>query len=230
MDPNLTSTPGTPTGGQIHFVTPTNRWLGSIPLSTLDPLTLEPLSTYVRPDPRQKQGGDEKGGGQELEKVGEEREDMKERTTNIAGDPISLILARLQTTPQGCACGCTVPDPPKHSDYYHAQHLLRLLFQTQRVRSRSLKMCLPGFFEGFGESSDDEKGESEGDDEEEEGDEIRRQLEQDRQRPRDSVVIPIPIDNSNNNNNSNNNSTSTLIPLTQQHPPSHSQPSLPHHQ
>lgn len=85
MDPNLTSTPGTPTGGQIHFVTPTNRWLGSIPLSTLDPLTLEPLSTYVRPDPRHKQGGDEKGGGQELEKVGEEREDMKERTTNIAG-------------------------------------------------------------------------------------------------------------------------------------------------
>ena len=37
--------------GQIHFVTPTNRWIGSIPLSTLDPLTLEPLSTYVRSDP-----------------------------------------------------------------------------------------------------------------------------------------------------------------------------------
>lgn len=92
MDPNLTSTPGTPTGGQIHFVTPTNRWLGSIPLSTLDPLTLEPLSTYVRPDPRQKQGGDEKGGGQELEKVGEEREDMKERTTNIAGKFTGSIL------------------------------------------------------------------------------------------------------------------------------------------
>lgn len=84
MDPNLTSTPGTPAGGQIHFVTPTNRWLGSIPLSTLDPLTLEPLSTYVRPDPpRQSQGGNEKGGGDEAEEV--EGEDMKERTTNIAG-------------------------------------------------------------------------------------------------------------------------------------------------
>ncbi|KAF9167280.1 hypothetical protein DFQ26_005094 [Actinomortierella ambigua] len=37
--------------GQLHFVTPTNRWIGSIPLSTLDPLTLEPLSSYLRPGP-----------------------------------------------------------------------------------------------------------------------------------------------------------------------------------
>ncbi|KAG9062090.1 hypothetical protein KI688_006815 [Linnemannia hyalina] len=86
MGPGLTSTPGTPGGGQIHFVTPTNRWLGSIPLSTIDPLTLESLSTYVRPDPpRQRQGGDEKGGGEEAEEAEEEEEeDMKERTTNIA--------------------------------------------------------------------------------------------------------------------------------------------------
>ncbi|KAG0204902.1 hypothetical protein BGX33_008239, partial [Mortierella sp. NVP41] len=81
--------------GHIHFVTPTNRWVGSIPLSTLDPLTLEPLSTYIRPDPPKRQSKnagedneDEKekdgqvNGKQEEEE--EETEDMKERTTNIA--------------------------------------------------------------------------------------------------------------------------------------------------
>ncbi|KAG0275012.1 hypothetical protein BGZ95_009260, partial [Linnemannia exigua] len=76
--------------GHIHFVTPTNRWMGSIPLSTLDPLTLEPLSTYVRPDPPIRRG---KMNGVDRERIEEEvgengveetEEDMKERTTNIA--------------------------------------------------------------------------------------------------------------------------------------------------
>ncbi|KAF8944785.1 hypothetical protein BGZ47_003712, partial [Haplosporangium gracile] len=83
MDPGPTSTTGTTTGGQIHFVTPTNRWLGSIPLSTLDPLTLEPLSTYVRPGPsRTKTRKEDEKDDEEAEE--EEGEDMKERTTNIA--------------------------------------------------------------------------------------------------------------------------------------------------
>ncbi|KAF9108558.1 hypothetical protein BGX27_008293 [Mortierella sp. AM989] len=63
------------------------------------------------------------------------------------GQPVSLILARLQTTPQGCSCGYAIPAPPKHSDYYHAQHLLRIIFQTQRVRSRALRSNLPQYFE-----------------------------------------------------------------------------------
>ncbi|KAF9365103.1 hypothetical protein BGX34_011376 [Mortierella sp. NVP85] len=63
------------------------------------------------------------------------------------GQPVSLILARLQTTPQGCSCGCTEPAPPKHSDYYHAQHILQLIFQTQKIRSRSVKANYPEYFE-----------------------------------------------------------------------------------
>lgn len=73
------------------------------------------------------------------------------------GEPVSLILARLQTTPHGCACGCTVPSPPRHSDYYHAQHLLRLLFQTQRVRSRSIKNHLPQYFDRHSDTDDDDE-------------------------------------------------------------------------
>ncbi|KAG0049624.1 hypothetical protein BGZ83_005549 [Gryganskiella cystojenkinii] len=120
--------------GQIHFVTPTNRWIGSIPLSTLDPLTLEPLSTYVRPDPA-------------TEAPQEQQSEHENRRTNLACQPVSLILARLQTTPHGCSCGCTVPAPPKHSDYYHAQHLLQLIFQTQKVRSRALRTHIPQYFD-----------------------------------------------------------------------------------
>ncbi|KAF9959520.1 hypothetical protein BGZ72_009465 [Mortierella alpina] len=152
--------------GKIHFVTPTNRWVGSVPLSTLDPLTLEPLSTYVRPDqPNAPDAsrpchGDNEGGTSDHsldpqctrdsnDNGGDEGGDGsdKDRTTNIAGQPVSLILARLQTTPRGCSCGCTVPAPPKHSDYYHAQHLLRLVFLTQRIRSKALRHCLPQYFD-----------------------------------------------------------------------------------
>ncbi|KAF8928243.1 hypothetical protein BGZ58_009794 [Dissophora ornata] len=131
--------------GLIHFVTPTNRWMGSIPLSTIDPLTLEPLSTYLRSDTHEAPTNPLQEGN-ETHNI-HEQEENKERTTNIAGQPVSLILARLQTTPQGCSCGCTVPAPPKHSDYYHAQHVLRLMFQTQKVRSRALKANLPQYFE-----------------------------------------------------------------------------------
>ncbi|KAF9985160.1 hypothetical protein BGZ75_003282 [Mortierella antarctica] len=152
--------------GKIHFVTPTNRWVGSIPLSTIDPLTLEPLSTYVRPDrPNAPEvsrpyHGDNEGGtpGHNLDpqstrdakdEGGDDDGDdgYEDRTTNIAGQPVSLILARLQTTPRGCSCGCTVPAPPKHADYYHAQHLLRLVFLTQRIRSKALRQCLPQYFD-----------------------------------------------------------------------------------
>ncbi|KFH62494.1 hypothetical protein MVEG_11702 [Podila verticillata NRRL 6337] len=138
--------------GKIHFVTPTNRWIGSIPLSTLDPLTLEPLSTYLR----------HSSPTEEKEPYGEgkdstEIEEDVDRTTNMTGQPVSLILARLQTTPHGCACGCTVPSPPRHSDYYHAQHLLRLLFQTQRVRSRSIKNHLPQYFDRHSDTDDDDE-------------------------------------------------------------------------
>ncbi|KAG0323342.1 hypothetical protein BGZ99_002835 [Dissophora globulifera] len=104
---------------QIHFVTPTNRWIGSIPLSTLDPLTLESLSTYVR----QHEQGSSQGEPPNDTTNEQERDEFKERTTNIA-----------------------VPAPPKHSDYYHAQHVLRLMFQTQRVRSRVIKKNLPQYF------------------------------------------------------------------------------------
>ncbi|KAG0209211.1 hypothetical protein BGX28_010433 [Mortierella sp. GBA30] len=123
--------------GQIHFVTPTNRWIGSIPLSTLDPLTLEPLSTYLRPDALRPPtnvtlpqnngvGPSDISCGQDLnEKDNNNRDNVfKDRTTNIK-----------------------VPAPPKHSDYYHAQHLLRLIFQTQKIRSRALKRCLPEYFD-----------------------------------------------------------------------------------
>ncbi|KAF9967512.1 hypothetical protein BGZ70_009274 [Mortierella alpina] len=151
--------------GKIHFVTPTNRWVGSIPLSTIDPLTLEPLSTYVRPDQpnapeanRPYHSGNEEGGSdhnidpqttreQDCAGVNEDDESCTDRTTNVAGQPVSLILARLQTTPRGCSCGCTVPAPPKHSDYYHAQHLLRLVFLTQRIRAKALRQCLPQYFD-----------------------------------------------------------------------------------
>ncbi|KAF9177183.1 hypothetical protein BGZ51_009030 [Haplosporangium sp. Z 767] len=149
--------------GQIHFVTPTNRWIGSIPLSTLDPLTLEPLSTYVRQDKLQNSksslGDDmDTSKGADIEKTPDnEDEKFEERTTNISGQPVSLILARLQTTPQGCSCGCTVPAPPKHSDYYHAQHLLRLLFQTQRIRSRALMAHVPQYFEPLANTSADHR-------------------------------------------------------------------------
>ncbi|KAF9120024.1 hypothetical protein BGW39_011731, partial [Mortierella sp. 14UC] len=194
--------------------------MGSIPLSTLDPLTLEPLSTYVRPDPPKKtKKGDV--GDEEVEELDgeEEAEDMKERTTNIAGDPISLVLARLQTNPQGCACGCTVPDPPKHSDYYHAQHLLRLLFQTQRVRSRSLRMYLPGFFERF---EQDEEGYDDSEDGEDERDGVEMAGEQDRKReqacPRDAVVIPME----GNTNNSSSRDSTLAFPLPP--PPQQPQP------
>ncbi|CAO3565184.1 unnamed protein product [Mortierella alpina] len=151
---------------KIHFVTPTNRWVGSIPLSTIDPLTLEPLSTYVRPDQpsapeanRPHHRGKEESGsdhnidpqttrdGQDCAGIHEDDESYKDRTTNVAGQPVSLILARLQTTPRGCSCGCTVPAPPKHSDYYHAQHLLRLVFLTQRIRAKALRQCLPQYFD-----------------------------------------------------------------------------------
>ncbi|KAF9086424.1 hypothetical protein BGX29_001415 [Mortierella sp. GBA35] len=216
--------------GHIHFVTPTNRWVGSIPLSTLDPLTLEPLSTYIRPDPPKRQSKnagedneDEKekdgqvNGKQEEEE--EETEDMKERTTNIAGDPISLILARLQTMPQGCSCGCTVPEPPKHSDYYHAQHLLRLLFQTQRVRSRSLKTHLPHFFERLAQEQEDEEGGESGSESESE-DEVEvdecSEDRQHRQQPSDSVVIPI-------DSNGNGSSTTLTLGDSQPHPQSRPQ-------
>lgn len=125
------------------------------------------------------------------------------------GDPISLILARLQTAPQVCACGCTVPDPPKHSDYYHAQHLLRLLFQTQRVRSRSLKVHLPEFFERLAEEEEYSGGDDVEEDSESDGDgEGKRNQEQGwgQGHSRDSVVIPI---------DGVNNSTTTLTPLNQ---------------
>jgi len=158
--------------GHIHFVTPTNRWIGSIPLSTIDPLTLEPLSTYLRPGPPD---GDKLSQNGATMASDFEDNEYKDRRTNLSGklivpqslvfwmatvsipnhrvqqkktgQPISLILARLQTTPQGCSCGCTVPAPPKHSDYYHAQHLLQLIFQTQRIRSRALRAHLPQYFE-----------------------------------------------------------------------------------
>lgn len=77
------------------------------------------------------------------------------------GEQVSLILARLQTTPHGCACGCTVPSPPRHSDYYHAQHLLRLLFQTQRVRSRSIRNHLPEYFDRHSDTDDDDDDDDE---------------------------------------------------------------------
>ncbi|KAF9206146.1 hypothetical protein BGZ49_002932 [Haplosporangium sp. Z 27] len=76
------------------------------------------------------------------------------------GQPVSLILARLQTaTPPSCPSGCSIPHPlpPKHSDYYHAQHLLRVMFQTQRIRSRALKSNLPEYFERSNAESDLDK-------------------------------------------------------------------------
>ncbi|KAG0346156.1 hypothetical protein BG004_002318 [Podila humilis] len=148
--------------GNIHFVTPTNRWIGSIPLSTLDPLTLEPLSTYLRHGASDTYVPEDDINDKDSTSALEEHLD---RTTNMtAGDPVSLILARLQTTPHGCACGCTIPAPPRHSDYYHAQHLLRLLFQQQRIRARSIKHHLPQYFDRLTESDDDitqNKGSSE---------------------------------------------------------------------
>ncbi|KAI7823005.1 hypothetical protein BC939DRAFT_529200 [Gamsiella multidivaricata] len=135
--------------GQIHFVTPTNRWIGSIPLSTLDPLTFEPFSTYLRHRPRQSKANDRNDGEEDAAKD----EEFKDRISNMQGQPVSLILARLQTT-QGCSCGCTVPAPPKHSDYYHAQHILRLIFQTQKIRSRALRTNFPGYFERPEETED----------------------------------------------------------------------------
>ncbi|KAG0355060.1 hypothetical protein BG005_006034 [Podila minutissima] len=139
--------------GSIHFVTPTNRWIGSIPLSTLDPLTLEPLSTYLRHGNNTTEGKDPHGKGKDSPEI----EEDPDRTTNMTGEPVSLILARLQTTPHGCACGCTVPSPPRHSDYYHAQHLLRLLFQTQRVRSRSIRNHLPEYFDRYSDTEGDDE-------------------------------------------------------------------------
>ncbi|GJJ67887.1 hypothetical protein EMPS_00233 [Entomortierella parvispora] len=130
--------------GHIHFVTPTNRWIGSVPLSTIDPLTLEPLSTYLRPG---SSSASTQGQNESTLASNTEDDEYKDRRTNLSGQPVSLILARLQTTPQGCSCGCTVPAPPKHSDYYHAQHLLQLIFQTQRIRSRALRAHLPQYFE-----------------------------------------------------------------------------------
>ncbi|KAG0249533.1 hypothetical protein BG011_009207 [Mortierella polycephala] len=175
--------------GQIHFVTPTNRWIGSIPLSTLDPLTLEPLSTYVRQDKHQHSKsslGDDMNASKEAdtEKTpSNEDEKFEERTTNISGQPVSLILARLQTTSQGCSCGCTVPAPPKHSDYYHAQHLLRLIFQTQRVRSRTLMAHFPQYFESLTNTSADHK--------------LQHPQHQQRQTsaPSDASDVVIPINN-----------------------------------
>ncbi|KAF9921964.1 hypothetical protein FBU30_007950 [Linnemannia zychae] len=219
MDSTSTTTATGSTQGHIHFVTPTNRWLGSIPLSTLDPLTLEPLSTYVRPDVPQKETkrypcgtqGNKCNDGQEEQEAEKEVQqqqqndplDMKERTTNIAGDPISLILARLQTMPQACACGCTVPDPPKHSDYYHAQHLLRLMFHTQRVRSRSLKAHMPAYFERLLEDSDD--GSTDQEDSDNDNDQNQ---EQSAASPATSDAVIIPIDHT---------SASTTIQLESYH-------------
>lgn len=79
--------------GNIHFVTPTNRWIGSIPLSTLDPLTLEPLSTYLRhsnPTEEKELHGDGKDSP--------EIEEDPDRTTNMTSTvviPIGSARRRL---------------------------------------------------------------------------------------------------------------------------------------
>lgn len=79
--------------GDIHFVTPTNRWIGSIPLSTLDPLTLEPLSTYLRHS-SPTEGKEPHGEGQDSPEI---EEDL-DRTTNITGTvaiPVGSARKRL---------------------------------------------------------------------------------------------------------------------------------------